>query len=78
MNNNSTTLRDILTQYRKDNNISDDVWYGICKHYTRGATPNFDTIRYYLSPYYLKLPKELTTDEMIKNEMLNFIQEYSA
>lgn len=77
MNKKSFTLRDILAQYRTDNNISDAVWYGLCKHYTKAAKPNFDTIRYYLSPYYLKFPKKLATDEMIKNEMLDFIQKYN-
>ena len=77
MNNNPITLRDILVRYRKDNNISDTVWYELCKHYTRGTSPNYDTLRYYLSPYYLLFPKELATDELIKAEMLRYIEEYN-
>lgn len=72
------TLKDVLKQYREDNNIDDGVWYGICKHYTRGTNPNYDTIRHYLSPYYLKFPKEMATDKLIKEEMLNFIEEYNS
>lgn len=75
MNNNRVTLNEILKQYRADNNISDAEWYGLCRHYTRRTNANFDTIRYFLSPYYLQFPKELATDEQIRGEMLRFIED---
>ena len=71
------TLKDVLKKYRQDNNISDAVWYGICKHYTRGTNPNYDVIRHYLSPYYLHFSNEMATDKLIKEELLRFIEEYN-
>lgn len=77
MNNQSITLREVLSKYRSDYNISNEEWYGLCRHYTRGTNPDLDTIRYYLSSYYRQFPQEQATDEMIISELLHFIEEYN-
>jgi hypothetical protein len=77
MNNQTYTLKEVIDEYRADNDINDTEWYGLCKHYTRGTNPDLDTIRYYLLPYFRTFPKEQATDELIKAELFNFIEKYN-